>query len=264
MIVSEAALKVLREGGNAVDAAITAAFLQQVTEPHQVSAWGALSGLYYDAETGQYYAYNGDGELPLSTRSSGRSHNPEISSRVSIGGTVLSLWELHGRFGTDGYRYEQVLGDKGRSGGQWAIWQAVFSSIGPDGYPTPLWDSITGKIYHEVAEFWRENYDLSAIIRRDWTEKGPDLRGKLHFAVGMMDNYYLNEAVYLIQDVLESQTDPPAEASFQYGFRGRHSWIGHSPQEPKREMTYAEFISVIAQYITSRAPVGADTKSWKE
>lgn len=163
----------------------------------------------------------------------------------------------------DEYRYEQVLGDRDRSGGQWAIWQAVFSSIGPDGYPTPLWDPVSGKINHEVAEFWRENYDLSAIIRRDWAEKGPDLKGKLHFAVGMMDNYYLNEAVYLIQDVLESQTNPPAEASFQYGFRGRHSWIGHSPQEPKREITYAEFISVIAQYISKHAPLGADTTSWK-
>lgn len=100
MIVSEAALKVLQEGGNAVDAAITATFLQQVTEPHQNSPWGALSGVYYDAKTGEYYAYNGDGERPLSTRAKDKRHNPEISSRVSIGGTVQSLWELHQRFGT--------------------------------------------------------------------------------------------------------------------------------------------------------------------
>jgi gamma-glutamyltranspeptidase/glutathione hydrolase len=97
MISTEAALKVLREGGSAVDAAVTAAFLQQVTEPHQVSRWGALTGVYYDAATNEYFAYNGDGERPLGTR--GKSCNPSLSSRVSIGGTVLSLWELHQRFG---------------------------------------------------------------------------------------------------------------------------------------------------------------------
>ena len=87
MIATEAALQALRDGGNAVDAAITAAFLQQVTEPHQVSCWGALSGVYYDAAANSYLAYNGE------------STNATLSSRVSIGGTVQSLWELHQRFG---------------------------------------------------------------------------------------------------------------------------------------------------------------------
>jgi hypothetical protein len=163
----------------------------------------------------------------------------------------------------DEYGYEQAVADKDRSGGQWAIWQAVYSSLGSDGYPTPLWDSETGYIDHEVAEYWKENYDLSHILRRDWATLGPKLRGKLHFAVGMMDNYYLNEAVYLVQEFLESTTDPSADATFQYGFRGRHSWIGHSPIEPERQMTYAEFISVISDFVTRKAPAGADTKSWK-
>ncbi|MFW6136947.1 MAG: alpha/beta hydrolase [Candidatus Aminicenantaceae bacterium] len=163
----------------------------------------------------------------------------------------------------DEYRWEQAVGDKDRSAGQWAVWQAVYSPAAADGYPVPLWDPETGKIDPEVAEFWRENADLSAIIDKTWSEKGPQLRGKLHFAVGMMDNYYLNEAVYLIQEVLESQINPPSGATFQYGFRGRHSWIGHSPRDPERQMTYAEFISVIADYIHNHAPSGADKMGWK-
>jgi enterochelin esterase-like enzyme len=157
----------------------------------------------------------------------------------------------------DEYRYEQAIADKDRSGGQWAIWQAVFSSIAEDGYPTPLWGPETGDIDPEVAEYWRKNADLSAILDRNWEDIGQGLKGKLHFAVGMMDNFYLNEAVYLIQDVLESKTNPPSGATFQYGFRGRHSWIGHSPKEPERQMTYAEFISVVADFITRHAPPGA-------
>ena len=38
---------------------------------------------------------------------------------------------------------------------------AVYSSVGEDGYPEPLWDPESGDIYPEVAEYWRENYDLS-------------------------------------------------------------------------------------------------------
>jgi hypothetical protein len=155
------------------------------------------------------------------------------------------------------------VADKDRSGGQWAVWQAVYSSVGPDGYPTPLWDPETGVIDKEVAEYWRENYDLSHILQRDWDTLGPKVRGKLHFAVGMMDNYYLNEAVYLAQDFLDSATNPPSDATFQYGFRGRHSWIGHSPVEPERQITYAEFITVISDYITQHAPARSDTRSWK-
>ena len=163
----------------------------------------------------------------------------------------------------DWYAYGETVGPKDISGGQWAVWQAVYSSVGEDGYPEPLWDPESGDIYPEVAEYWRENYDLSHILRRDWSTLGPKDRGKLHFAVGMMDNYYLNEAVYLVQEFLDSATDPPSDATFQYGFRGRHSWIGHSPVEPERQITYAEFISVIADYITRNAPAGADTTSWK-
>ena len=158
----------------------------------------------------------------------------------------------------DEYRYEQAIADKDRSGGQWAIWQAVFSPVAGDGYPAPLWDPGSGIIDPEVAGYWRKNADLSAILDRTWAETGQSLEGKLHFAVGMMDNFYLNEAVYLIQDVLESKTDPPSGATFQYGFRGRHSWIGHSPREPERQMTYAEFISVAADFIARHSPSGWD------
>ncbi len=37
-------------------------------------------------------------------------------------------------------RYELVLGTRSRSGEQWDIWEAVYSPVGPDGYPKPIWD----------------------------------------------------------------------------------------------------------------------------
>ena len=160
------------------------------------------------------------------------------------------------------FDYEQAVGDKDRSAGQWAIWQALYSPVAGDGYPAPLWDPETGVIDRDVAMHWRDRWDLSYIIERDWDELGEKLRGRLHFAVGRMDNYYLEQAVYLAEARIRALTDPPADATFQYGINGRHSWIGHSPVEPERQMTYAEFIGVIDAFVRERAPQGADLDSW--
>ena len=58
----------------------------------------------------------------------------------------------------------------------------------------------------DVANYWRDNYDLVHILKRDWEAKGlgKKLEGKLHIYVGDMDNYYLNNAVYLAEESCES------------------------------------------------------------
>src|ERR1700680_2278675 len=75
-------------------------------------------------------------------------------------------------------RYVLVQGPHGRSGEQFDIWQAVFSSPGPDGYPKPIFDKRTGEIDRETAKYWKQHYDLSAIIERDWMTLGPDWKSK--------------------------------------------------------------------------------------
>ncbi len=94
-IVTEAALKVLREGGNAVDAMVTAVFLQHVNDYHQVSHFGAMSALYFDAKTRTLHALNAVSERPRSDRG-GRGD----ASKVAIGGVVRGLEALATRFGT--------------------------------------------------------------------------------------------------------------------------------------------------------------------
>lgn len=75
---------------------------------------------------------------------------------------------------------ELANGTKTRSAAQYDIWEAVFSPQGEDGYPKRLYDKLTGEIDHEVAEYWRENFDLSHIIERDWKEEDGGLREKLN------------------------------------------------------------------------------------
>ena len=48
-------------------------------------------------------------------------------------------------------QYELVLGNHTRSGEQFDIWQAVYSPVGPDGYPAPIFDKETGAIDPAVA-----------------------------------------------------------------------------------------------------------------
>src|SRR5262245_7431580 len=115
-------------------------------------------------------------------------------------------------------RMELVLGTKSRSGQQWDIWEAVYSPVGPDGYPKRIWDKRTGVIDKSVAEHWRENYDLGHILRRDWSKGlGRKLQGKLRIYVGDMDNYYLNDAVYLVEEFLKSTRDPHYDGEVAYG-----------------------------------------------
>src|SRR2546427_6335701 len=94
---------------------------------------------------------------------------------------------------------ELAFGTHSRSGDQWDIWESVYSPVGPDGYPKRIWDKRTGTIDRSVADYWREHYDLSYILRPDRKTLGPKLRGKLHIYVGEADTYYLNDAVYLVE-----------------------------------------------------------------
>lgn len=159
---------------------------------------------------------------------------------------------------------ELVLGDNSRSGQQWDIWQAVYSPVGEDGYPKPIWDKQTGEIDHEVAEFWRENYDLTHIMQRDWETLGPKLQGKVHIYVGDMDNYYLNNAVYLTEDFLK-QTEPPFEGIVDYGDKAEHCWNGdHSrPNAISRLRYHQMFIPMAVERILKTAPQGSDVSSWQ-
>jgi hypothetical protein len=149
--------------------------------------------------------------------------------------------------------WERAMGPDDRSGGQWDIWEAVYSPVGDDGYPAPVWDPISGVIDHEVAEFWRENYDITHRIMQEWATLGPKLDGQLTVTNGMMDTYYLNEATYLLWEFIK-EADPPADVTFDFGFRERHCWIGESPNNPGQEMSYIEFIQIAAEWVEANRP----------
>ena len=177
--------------------------------------------------------------------------------RDSLGVVTATLRQMNLR--------ELALGTKGRSGQQWDIWEAVYSPMGEDGYPERLWNKETGEIDPEVAQYWKENYDLTWIMKRDWETLGPKLRGKIHLYCGDMDNYYLNNAVYLAEEFLESTSDPYYDGEVDYGDRAEHCWNGdHSRGNGLSRLRYHQmFIPKWTAWVQSHAPRGADLNSWR-
>ncbi|MEM6684439.1 MAG: alpha/beta hydrolase-fold protein [Bacteroidota bacterium] len=160
---------------------------------------------------------------------------------------------------------ELVLGTKGRSGQQWDIWEATYSPIDKDGYPKRIWNRLTGEINKEVAAYWKENYDLAYILKRDWAKYGQDWVHKIHLYCGDMDNYYLNNAVYLAEEILSETTAPYYDGEVDYGDRAEHCWNGdHDNGNHISRLRYHRmFIKKYVEKVAKVAPKGADLKSWR-
>lgn len=166
-------------------------------------------------------------------------------SRNADGQVTLSMREMS--------RLEAVLGSNVRSGQQIAAWDAAYGPIGKDGYPRPIWDRLTGKIDKEVALYMRDHgYDLRYNLEKNWPQIGGDLVGKIHVYCGDMDNYYLNLAVYLLEDFLKSTDNPKAEAIFEYGRPMKpHGW---------QPFTNAELVRAMVARMNKTAPGAMGTK----
>ncbi|HBY63119.1 MAG TPA: hypothetical protein DEH78_25135 [Solibacterales bacterium] len=160
---------------------------------------------------------------------------------------------------------ELALGAKSRSGQQFDIWEAVYSPVGADGYPARIFDKKTGVIDPKIAAYWREYYDLRHILERDWGKLGAQLEGKLHIYCGDMDNYYLNNAVYLMEDFLKKTVNPFYAGEVAYGDRFEHCWNGdpNLPNSISRLRYNTLYLPKILKRVERTAPPGADTRSWR-
>lgn len=135
-------------------------------------------------------------------------------------------------------RLENVLGDGGSfvtSGGQWCSWNATFGPKGKDGHPTAIWDPVTGAVNRSVLDTWRKK-DLRLQLETNWKALGPRLKGKIRIAVGDADEYFLNNAVVLLEDFLK-KADPPYEGRIVYGSRKGHGWVDIPFSQALQEMT---------------------------
>lgn len=102
-------------------------------------------------------------------------------------------------YSDDFARMEVVMGE----GGQLHSFEAVFSPKGDDGQPMPLYDRTTGAIDPQVAAAWKQ-YDINLVLKNNWDELAPHLKGKLHIIAGEDDTFYLEDAVKLLKKTLDA------------------------------------------------------------
>jgi len=178
-------------------------------------------------------------------------------ARRDTHGHIDSTLEQH-------HLWEQALATHGRSGEQWDAWEAVFSPVGADGYPRRIWNRQNGEIDPITAAHWREHYDLGHILRRDWPQLAGKLRGKLRLHVGHMDDYYFNNAVYVVEEFLR-RAQPAADAVIEYGERAGHCWNGdHTQGIAYSRLRYPQLVLPwVLERILASAPPGADLDSWR-
>jgi hypothetical protein len=151
-------------------------------------------------------------------------------------------------------RFELVSGTRGRSGQQLDIWAAVHGPVGEDGFFSPLYDKSTGVLHRDVAEYWRENFDLLHYMKTNWSWLGPKLIGKLHIYTGDMDNFYLNNAVVEMDAWMQTTVNPHYPGYFSYG-RGE----GHCYSGP---VSMGVRLKEMAQHIMQNQPDALDTPWW--
>jgi gamma-glutamyltranspeptidase/glutathione hydrolase len=122
-LATQAALDILKKGGSAVDAAITANAMLGLMEPTGCGIGGDLFAIIWDAESQKLYGLNASGRSPKSlTReyflNQGYEYIPSFGALpVSVPGAVDGWFELHNKFGKlDMETILQPAIDYGRNG----------------------------------------------------------------------------------------------------------------------------------------------------
>ena len=106
-----------------------------------------------------------------------------------------------------------------------------------------------------------ETRSCSATGRRS----GRSCRGKIHVYVGSADTYFLNDAVYYLEDFLKATTNPPYDGEVKYGDRAEHCWNGDPtlPNYLSRLHYNTMYLPKILDRMKETAPAGADLTSWR-
>ncbi|HEV3028809.1 MAG TPA: gamma-glutamyltransferase, partial [Planctomycetota bacterium] len=105
-LASEAAISILRQGGNAADAAVAAAAMLGLTEPMSTGLGGDMFALYFDVGTRAVSGLNGSGRAPAALsvdllRSQGLIPMPAHHAHaVTVPGACAGWCDLIGRHGS--------------------------------------------------------------------------------------------------------------------------------------------------------------------
>jgi len=91
--------------------------------------------------------------------------------------------------------FEHVLGP----GGQLQSFAAVFTSkVDKDKNPEQWYDVKSGEININTTSNWID-YDISEVMKKNWSTLEPKLKGKMHFGIHQTDIFHLHHAIRLLE-----------------------------------------------------------------
>jgi hypothetical protein len=167
---------------------------------------------------------------------------------------------------------ELALGENGLSCGQCDAWEAVWSPMDEaTGYAKRAYDKETGIIDKDVVEYWKK-FDLARVLVDNWDELKDHVAGKLHFAAGGSDSFYLNNGVYDFQQLLEKSVGKDHGVTFTYGAHDglgmQHCFRGYEydadgkvlPNSITRLTYVQDVIPKMVESWVANAPVNADMR----
>lgn len=192
---TQAAIEVLRAGGNAIDAAIAANAMEGVVEPHVNGIGGDIYAIVWDAKTKKLYGLNGSGRSPYSLtldefKKRGLKHIPALGPLpVSVPGCVDGWFELHKKFGS--MPMERVLS------------HAI--SYARNGFPVhdELAYSLTNvpRLYGQFPNVKEHYYPNGSVPKKGDIFKNPNLANTLEkIAKGGRDAFYKGDIARTIDE----------------------------------------------------------------
>jgi hypothetical protein len=119
-------------------------------------------------------------------------------------------------------------------GCQMHSFDAVFGGYDKDRNRIRLVNMPGGEINKSALPLWKR-YDLSIILRENWSNLKKDLEGKIRISVGTNDNFYLNHSVKLLE---EEMTKLDANFEFEY-YSGVHFKL-YTPAYENAGMNFLE------------------------
>ena len=99
---------------------------------------------------------------------------------------------------------EQAIDPNGRSGQQWAAWEAMWSPYDPArGAPRRICDPGSGAIDPVTAEHW-SRHDIARRFEREPARLASLFATRIRLLCGARDSFYLNEAVERLRGKIEA------------------------------------------------------------
>jgi gamma-glutamyltranspeptidase/glutathione hydrolase len=245
--VTKAILKVMRDGGNAVDATITGTLLQCVVQPHMTTLQGIIDFMYYEESTGCTYCMTAMGELPEGLPPFAPNPTPYAPNSVcGIPGIMPGLGALAKRFGTKPWSYyvqpALEVAEKGHvmTSMEYGYLNDMYFTLSY--FPSTREFFFPNGFFVPVGEVWKMPHMAETL--RNLAKEGPE-----YFTKGTWAKHFVemgNEIGWKVTMGHMAAYEPRWVEPLRFTFRG-HEMLGISPPEMGGLVT-AYFLGVLEDF----------------